>query len=132
MYRSLTGFMGCVSLRVCSDIRSSYRNTALSVWFASDSGIYGHIIVSLLKASSMPVILHKSRVFSKGVEDVRSTQHRLWPGQRPHNYTRHGITIEDPWHWLRDPGYPNVDDADVLEYLGAENDYFEAMMSPHK
>ena len=53
-------------------------------------------------------------------------------GKRPHSYTRHGITIEDPWHWLRDPGYPNVDDADVLDYLAAENDYFQAKMSPHK
>ena len=22
--------------------------------------------------------------------------------QRPHSYTTHGITIEDPWAWLRD------------------------------
>jgi oligopeptidase B len=53
-------------------------------------------------------------------------------GKRPHSYTRHGITIEDPWHWLRDPGYPNVEDADVLAYLTAENDYFQAKMSPHR
>ncbi len=53
-------------------------------------------------------------------------------GKRPHSYTRHGITIEDPWHWLRDPGYPNVNDADVLAYLAAENDYFEARMSPYR
>ena len=31
--------------------------------------------------------------------------------QRPHSFTHHGITIEDPWHWLRDPNYPKVDDA---------------------
>ena len=53
-------------------------------------------------------------------------------GKRPHSYTRHGITIEDPWRWLRDPKYPNVDDADVLAYLAAENDYFQAKMSPHR
>ena len=52
--------------------------------------------------------------------------------QRPHSYTRHGVTIEDPWHWLKDQGYPNVDDKDVLDYLKAENAYFEAAMSPHK
>ncbi|GAA4725493.1 S9 family peptidase [Sphingomonas lutea] len=45
--------------------------------------------------------------------------------QRPHSYERHGVTIEDPWHWLRDPKYPAVDDADVLDYLKAENAYFE-------
>ena len=52
--------------------------------------------------------------------------------QRPHSFTHHGITIEDPWHWLRDPNYPKVDDPDVLAYLTAENDYFDALMSPHK
>ncbi len=53
-------------------------------------------------------------------------------GQRPHSSTHHGATIEDPWHWLRDPGYPTVEDADVLAYLAAENEYFEAWMSPHQ
>ncbi len=52
--------------------------------------------------------------------------------QRPHSFTFHGVTIEDPWHWLRDPGYPTVGDADVLAYLTAENEYFEAVMSPRR
>ena len=52
--------------------------------------------------------------------------------RRPHSFIRHGITIEDPWHWLRDPNYPKVDDADILAYLTAENEYFDAIMSPHK
>ena len=51
---------------------------------------------------------------------------------RPHSFTRHGITIEDPWAWLRDPGYPDVQDKDVLAYLAAENAYFDAIMAPHK
>src|SRR3546814_5824053 len=34
--------------------------------------------------------------------------------------------------WLRDPGYPKVEDAAVLGYLKAENAYFEAAMAPHK
>ena len=52
--------------------------------------------------------------------------------QRSHSYERHGVTIEDPWAWIRDPGYPDVQDKDVLAYLKAENDYFEAAMAPHK
>ena len=52
--------------------------------------------------------------------------------QRPYSYERHGVTIEDPWHWLRDPGYPNVTDEEVLAYLKAENAYFEAAMKPHE
>ena len=50
--------------------------------------------------------------------------------KRPHSFTHHGITVEDPYNWLKDPGYPKVDDADVLAYLKAENAYFEAQMAP--
>ena len=50
---------------------------------------------------------------------------------RPHSAIYHGIRIEDPYHWLKDQSYPEVDDADVLAYLEAENSYFEAMMAPH-
>ena len=52
--------------------------------------------------------------------------------QRPFSYERHGVTVEDPWAWIRDQGYPDVQDKDVLAYLNAENDYFEAAMAPHK
>jgi oligopeptidase B len=51
--------------------------------------------------------------------------------QRPHSYERHGFKVEDPYFWLKDQGYPKVDDADVLNYLEAENAYFEAAMKPH-
>jgi oligopeptidase B len=51
---------------------------------------------------------------------------------RPHSFTAHGETIEDPWAWLKDPGYPDVADPDVLAYLEAENAYFEAAMAPHR
>ena len=52
--------------------------------------------------------------------------------QRPHSYERHGVTIEDPWAWLRDAKYPNVDDSDILEYLKAENAYFEGWKAKHQ
>jgi len=52
--------------------------------------------------------------------------------QRPHAYTRHGQTIEDPWFWLKDQKYPVIDDPDVLAYLGEENAYFGAAMQPHE
>ena len=50
--------------------------------------------------------------------------------QRAYSYSHHGITVEDPYHWLKDQKYPDVTDADVLRYLAAENDYFEAVMEP--
>jgi oligopeptidase B len=51
---------------------------------------------------------------------------------RPHETSHHGRTISDPWAWLRDPGYPEVTDKDVLGYLEAENDWFEGAMKPHQ
>jgi oligopeptidase B len=51
--------------------------------------------------------------------------------RKPHKATYHGVTIEDDWAWLRDPGYPDVTDEEVLDYLKAENAYFEAAMAPH-
>lgn len=51
---------------------------------------------------------------------------------RPYSFERHGVRIEDPWAWLRDPGYPEVTDKDVLGYLEAENAYYEAVMAPLK
>jgi oligopeptidase B len=50
----------------------------------------------------------------------------------PHAYTRHGVTVEDPYAWLRDPNYPEVSDPKVLDYLKAENAYFESQMGPHR
>ena len=52
--------------------------------------------------------------------------------RRPHTNQAHGVTWEDDWHWLRDQGYPNVTDVDVLDYLKAENAYFEAVMAPQQ
>ncbi len=50
--------------------------------------------------------------------------------QKPHTFTQHGITVEDPWAWLRDPDYPTVDDPEILSYLESENAYFEEHMAP--
>jgi len=51
---------------------------------------------------------------------------------RPHETVHHGRTLSDPWAWLRDPGYPEVKDPDVLGYLEAENAFFEAHMDARK
>ena len=52
--------------------------------------------------------------------------------RKPHSNEAHGVTWDDEWHWLRDPGYPDVQDKEVLAYLEAENAYFETNMAPHK
>lgn len=50
--------------------------------------------------------------------------------KRPHQFTVHGVTISDEYHWLKDQSYPTIDDKDVLDHLKAENAYFEAQMGP--
>lgn len=52
--------------------------------------------------------------------------------RRSHSFTHHGRTIVDPYAWLRDPGYPDVRDSDVISYLGAENNWFDQEMAPQK
>ena len=51
--------------------------------------------------------------------------------KRPHEMTLHGKTLSDPYHWLKDDSYPVVDDKDVLDYVKAENAYFDTQMKPH-
>ncbi len=50
--------------------------------------------------------------------------------RRKHSVTHHGITIEDPYAWLRDPNYPKVENPEILAYLEAENAWFESQMAP--
>ncbi|GAD48699.1 oligopeptidase B [Caenibius tardaugens NBRC 16725] len=52
--------------------------------------------------------------------------------KRDHTFEHHGITVSDPYAWLRDPGYPEVKDKDVLAYLNAENAWFEKRMAGKK
>jgi len=52
--------------------------------------------------------------------------------RRSHSYTHHGVTIEDPYHWLKDADYPQVEDPAILAYLKAENAYFESVMQPRR
>ena len=51
--------------------------------------------------------------------------------RRPYSHSYHGVELNDPYFWLQDPNYPQVDDPDVLAYLQAENAYFEAWYAPH-
>ncbi|PCI63469.1 MAG: S9 family peptidase [Kordiimonadales bacterium] len=52
--------------------------------------------------------------------------------QKPYSATHHGITHFDPYFWLKDPGYPDVKDEQILGYLKEENDYYQQVMAPHK
>ncbi|MEO1102264.1 MAG: hypothetical protein AAFW98_00805, partial [Pseudomonadota bacterium] len=51
--------------------------------------------------------------------------------QRPTTVTRHGVTLEDPYAWLRADNWreamqdPSLLPADIAAYLTAENAYTE-------
>ena len=44
---------------------------------------------------------------------------------KAYSQEHHGVSINDPYNWIRDPSYPEVTNPDVLKYLEAENAYFE-------
>jgi oligopeptidase B len=52
--------------------------------------------------------------------------------RKPHRHSAHGVSWDDPWHWLRDPKYPAVEDPEVLDYLKAENAYFDGWKARHQ
>ncbi|RXZ64502.1 S9 family peptidase [Pelagerythrobacter rhizovicinus] len=52
--------------------------------------------------------------------------------KRPVKATHHGLEISDDYAWLRDEGYPAVEDPEVLAHLAAENAWFEARMKPYR
>ena len=52
--------------------------------------------------------------------------------RKPSTVTHHGVELSDDYAWLRDPGYPEVEDAEILAHLAAENAWFEAQMEPHQ
>ncbi len=52
--------------------------------------------------------------------------------QVPLSLERHGIRWTDCYAWLRDPGYPKVEDSEIRAYLEAENAYFDAVMAPQR
>ena len=52
--------------------------------------------------------------------------------KKPQSFTHHGVTVTDDYAWLRDPGYPEVKDPEILAHLEAENAWFQAHMAPRQ
>ena len=50
--------------------------------------------------------------------------------RREHLSYHHNRVLSDAYHWLKDPGYPQVTDPDVLAYLADENAYYNAATAP--
>ena len=71
--------------------------------------------------------------------DITTDIDAAWRGKeppeaaaRPEKIERHGDVRTDPYAWLRDAGYPTVENPEILAYLNAENAYREAVLSPYK
>lgn len=43
----------------------------------------------------------------------------------------HGQTLHDPYFWLKDQAYPEVNDKRILDYLNQENAYHQQFLEPH-
>jgi len=52
--------------------------------------------------------------------------------QIPFTAQYHGRTITDHFNWLKDAGYPEVNDQPIIDYLTQENAYFNAFLAPKK
>ena len=51
--------------------------------------------------------------------------------QIPFQQSHHGRTLSDPYHWLKDQGYPTVDDQPIIAYLEEENAYYRRFLKPN-
>ena len=63
---------------------------------------------------------------SGSVPGLRVRSKKSYAVRRPTTTTHHGIDLTDDYAWLRDPGYPEVNDQAILAHLEAENKWFEA------
>ena len=46
--------------------------------------------------------------------------------------TYHGRELSDDYFWLKDQGYPKVDDQQVIDYLTEENSYHKSFLEPNR
>ena len=100
-----------------------------------------HPFVSVLIASALTLGLSAcSTKEAEKTEPMAKTLNLLTPleqeapvaGKKPFTAEYHGISLSDSWHWLRDPNYPNTDDPEILDYLKAENIYYDAFKEKHQ
>lgn len=90
------------------------------------------VLLSFLAALLPAALAVASPVSVKKVPMTSQAASPPIAARKPHSFEHHGYRVEDPYAWLRDASYPQVDDAEVLAYLKAENAYFEHHMKPYQ
>jgi oligopeptidase B len=93
---------------------------------------FAAIAAALALLAPAPLLAQTQSIQSEEAELTETPSAPPVAEKRDYEYSRHGITIADPYHWLKDQSYPTIDDEDVLDYLKAENAWFEANMAPHQ
>lgn len=88
-----------------------------------------YISMRLLPVAAILVLIANTLACSNSNEGTKMPQPPI-AETRHHLQTYHDIELSDPYFWLKDHSYPEVDDEDVLNYLLKENEYFDAFMSP--
>ena len=84
-----------------------------------------------LATSKLTTVLLLTLTLQLGAEELKN-QPESPPiaERREHVRTFHDLELKDPYFWLKDQSYPEVNDQDILDYLTAENEYFDAWMEP--
>lgn len=93
---------------------------------------FAAIAAALAMLAPAPLLAQTQSTQSEDAELTETPSAPPVAEKRDYEYSRHGITISDPYNWLKDQSYPEIDDEDVLAHLKAENAWFEANMAPHK
>lgn len=83
-----------------------------------------------IRTPSAPEPVHSDQTEPSPPEETAPIMQPPVAPRIPHEFTRHGITVEDPYAWLKDSDYPEVNDEEILTYLNAENSYFEHIFEP--
>lgn len=85
------------------------------------------MIIFLAACSSIPSMSDQTLLRLKQLQKTAPVAAKV-----PHQEQHHERTLSDPYHWLKDQGYPTVDDKDVIDYLEQENAYYQDFLKPHQ
>ncbi len=97
----------------------------------------GLIMRSFLQVLLLGLVItacaHNSTTFMQNTDRLKKLTISAPVANRDiHSVTYHGKTLSDPYFWLKDQGYPEVDDENVLDYLNQENAYYQEFLKPHE
>ena len=80
-----------------------------------------------------PLSLSESKMLTKNFERLSQLEQAAPVATKiPHQEKHHSRTLNDHFHWLKDQGYPTVDDKNVIDYLEQENDYYQSFLKPNR